>query len=47
MSKALGMAAAILFFYAAMALSAAAGTKAAVVEHTFVVSRHIYYLEIL
>ncbi|KAM0832825.1 hypothetical protein ACQ4PT_064648 [Festuca glaucescens] len=40
MSKTLRMAAAILFFYAAMALSAgAAGAKAAVVEHTFVVKQ--------
>jgi hypothetical protein len=39
------MAASILYFYAAMALSAgAAGAKAAVVEHTFVVSRHVCYL---
>jgi hypothetical protein len=44
MSKTLRMAAAILFFYAAMALSGAAGAKAAVVEHTFLVSRHVAYL---
>jgi len=40
MSKMLPIAAALLFFYAAVALLGAAGSQAAVVEHTFVVSRN-------
>jgi hypothetical protein len=40
MSTMIPTAAALLFFYAAVALLGAPGTQAAVVEHTFVVSRN-------
>jgi hypothetical protein len=43
-NKVLPIAAALFCLYAAVALSGAAGSKAAVVKHTFVVSRNAFFL---
>jgi hypothetical protein len=43
-NKVLPIAAALFCLYAAVALSGAAGSKAAVVKHTFVVSRNAFCL---